>query len=119
MTLQSVAGISQSAVGKKEHWHLFEQFQGSDLHAAIVAGLHGYLERHEIDSSIAGSEILERIESASPYLLDEYSQDISGGLFGMTLWNLLAKHSARWCFVPKKADPLDDVTGTFYFRVPA
>jgi hypothetical protein len=116
MTIESLSGTVQSSIGTKGHWRQFEAFQGSQLHAVIVADLQRYLECKHIDSSIVGSEILGQIASTSPHLLDQYSQDDAGGLFGMTLWNLLANDSSRWSFYPKKADPIENVAGTIYFR---
>lgn len=117
MTLQNIDGKVQDSVLKKEHWRLFEEIQGSDLHSAIIAKLQIYLEQGVIDSSIAGSEILGQIRSASPQLLEEYSEEITGGLFGMTLWNLLAEHQTHWCFYRKGGDPLDSPAGMTYFRL--
>jgi hypothetical protein len=116
MTIESLNGTVQSHIGTKEHWRRFESFQGSQLYAVIVADLQRYLECKHIDSSIAGSEILGRIASTSPHLLDQYSQDDAGRLFGMTLWNLLANDPNRWSFYSKKADPIENVAGTIYFR---
>ncbi len=116
MSLVSIDGKSQPSVGKSDHWRLFVQFQESDLHTAIVTELQSYLNRRAIDSSIAGSEILDELSTTSPHLFDDFLSDQVGGLFGMTLWNLLAEQPEQWYFVSKQGDPLDDPAGKSYFR---
>jgi len=112
MPLYNVEGRLQNAIGHREHWNQFERFQGSSLHAAFKAELDPYLDKQTINSARAGSEILTRIESQSPHLLQPYHPDQVAGLFGMTLWNLLAEHSASWCFY-REPSP---TRGMIYFR---
>lgn len=119
MALFSLDGVPQPPIGQQEHWRLFERFVGSELHTAIVSKLRSYLDGDHIDSPQVGSQVLRAIRTEAPDYLDSYSVEAAGGLFGMTLWNLLAEHSARWMFYPKKADAHDDVTGTVYFRAKA
>ena len=119
MALYSLDDVPQSAILRSEHWRLFERFVGSPLHTDIVAELQAYLAGEAIDSSQVGSQILKKIQGKSPQLFDAWPSDDTGGLFGMTVWNLLAKHSASWRFYPKKAGAPDDMTGTIYFRTQA
>jgi hypothetical protein len=77
------------------------------------------IEKHTseqfIDSSALGSRIIRQIESDDPDLLAGYSEEQVGSLFGMTLWNVLARGSKQWYFLKRAADPLDELTGTEYF----
>lgn len=114
MPLYSLDDVLQPAIGRGEHWRLFERFVGSYLHAAIVKELQSHLDGDAINSPLVGSRILQKIRA--PELLNGYSEEDTGGLFGMTLWNLVAQHPAEWLFYASLADPLDGVTGTVYFR---
>jgi hypothetical protein len=109
MPLYSLDNDLMDAVGQGEHWKLFEHFEGAPLHAAFLKELQAYLDQDRINSSRVGFEILSRIGDRDPELLRSYDQ--LDGLFGMTLWNLLAQREEAWFFYPH-----EERKGRTYFR---
>lgn len=104
----------QNAILSSKHWRLYERFEGSPLHAAFVARIEGHLEQEAIYSRQVGSQILQAIEVEAPELLESYDQDSIGGLFGMTLWNVLAKRPENWYWIHD--DSREGDRASIYFR---
>lgn len=116
MTLFDLKDVEMPAVLTGEHWQMFDPFSRLPLYAAIVAELEGYLTENVLDSSIVGSQILRRIRERWPEVFDGYPEEVTGGLFGMVLWNMLARQDVAWRFMSKGVDELGDPTGKVYFR---
>ncbi|MBI5877047.1 MAG: hypothetical protein HZB53_05290 [Chloroflexi bacterium] len=115
MPLYSLDDKEQRAIGQRDHWDLFRIFQGSPFHLAIVRELEPYLSGEKIYSVEAGSSILAKLETEVPHVVEAYPHDVRGGLFGMTLWNLLAQRQEDWYF-SGMTNALDEPWGYAYFR---
>jgi len=120
MPLFNIDEKIQASTGKQEHWKLFRRFEGSDLHQAMVLKIANHLQKEMLYSSWLGSEILKQLEKEYPNLFEPYQSEsgrqVISGLFGMTLWNVLADHGDSWYFHQPKIDSLDELTGTYYFK---
>lgn len=115
MPLYSPDDARQPSIGQREHWNLFRRFQHSALHTAFRTKLQPYLDGEQIDSRVTGRTILEAVRAESPQLLASYHDDQLGGLFGMTLWNLLAERPEDWRFY-RMSDTWNETQWTTYFR---
>jgi hypothetical protein len=107
-----------NAIGSREYWRLFPPFQNRPLYAAIVEALDSYVEDKDvIDSSWAGSEILNKLQSESPDLFEGEDREWTGSLFGMTLWNYFFNRPDDWTFSPKE-NVNEEIEAYFYFPRP-
>jgi len=84
--------------GKALHWKRFERFEGSTLHKLFVSEIKKILNRKNINSSIAGMNIIEKLRESNPDAYQGHLRKWIGGLFGMSLWNIMAKQEDEWTF---------------------
>lgn len=86
-------GNSLNEKGKALHWKSFERFEGKDLHTLFVSEIKKVVKKRKtINSSILGAEIIERLRKEKPIAFEGFfRKKLIGRLFGMTLWNELAK----------------------------
>lgn len=115
MTLFSPDGIQQEPIGRREHWRLFERFIGSPLHELFISEIEQILDSTSINSSIAGKEILTKLEKSNEEAFEGINPNDNGGLFGMTLWNFLVLHDDDWLFTSIDNDSVN-VRGKIYRR---
>ncbi len=115
MPLFDLDDRQQNSIGTREYWRAFEAFDGSPLHAALVQAIAPYLNHESINSMQIGSTTLSRLETESPELFRPYQHDEIGGLFGMTLWNIIAERPEDWRFY-RLTNEMDEAWGTVYFR---
>jgi len=119
MTLLSLEGQVQNEVGRREYWRRFESFAGSPLYdifvaeieAAITQNVHGSV----VDSRQQTREVLTRLEITHPDLLRNWDNEELAGLFGMTMWNVIALHPDDWCFY-RTIGSDGELRGTQYWR---
>lgn len=117
MALYSTDDKLQNTVGKKEYWKAFHRFENSKLHGVIVKKLEALVDGSDtLNSMHIGSNILTEITTNQPDLLEKYEEQGLGGLFGMTMWNYLAKADSSWYFHRESKAHDDQKTGTIYFR---
>lgn len=119
MTLFSIEGKKQQAIGRNEYWRRFEYFQGTELHSLFVKEIKSIIEQcpkeGKIDSRQATKEILTKFEQIHFDILSEWDSETLAGLFGMTLWNVLATHPERWHFY-RTIGKDGEMRGTLYWR---
>ncbi|HJV67352.1 MAG TPA: hypothetical protein VJ550_16575 [Geomonas sp.] len=120
MTLFSLDGSRQPAVGQRPWWRLFEVFQGSELHSEFRTRILSYSQSAAyIDSAKVGADILAELGKDRPALLETLPASLLPPLFGMTLWNLLASSErSEWLFKMPAAGQ-HEFDGTEYFVRPA
>ena len=117
MALYDLNDKQQNLIGKKDHWKLFVVFKETPLYRHFITEITDFLEGVDtINSSQAGSKIINKISNSSPELLAKQPQSQIGSLFGMTLWHYLANREEEWRFSPIPKKENDEVTGTMYFR---
>lgn len=118
MTLFSLDGCRQPAVGKRPWWRLFEVFENSELHAEFRTRILPYSEsKRYLHSAQLGLEILSDLENEKSPLLETLPSEVVRPLFGMTLWNVLATASEDEEWVCKKGPDKEDFGSTEYFRL--
>ena len=113
--LYSIDDKIQPTIGKADYWSSFRSFMGSDLHAQFQERISNILDEDTVNSLHSGSKIISDIESDSPKLLEKYSEEDIGPLYGMTLWNVIASIDTEWQFQRTK-DESDEVNGTIYWK---
>lgn len=121
MTLFSLDGSRQPAIGRRPWWRLFEVFQGSELHAEFCTRILPYSQsKPYIHSGQLGSAILSELQTTKGALLETLPAEVVAPLFGMTLWNVLATSAEGedWLFKRDAAD-WNDFPSTEYFRTEA
>lgn len=118
MTLINPDGKEQKRpIGQEKHWEeLFKPYEGSEFHVVMVEAIKAEINGDTIDSRRLGSKALPKIEKSHPDLFNQCSYADRASLFGMTLWNILAKSEERWRF-RKSADSTGRYTGYFYSRI--
>jgi hypothetical protein len=116
MSLFCIKGNLQSAIGKRDYWQFFRQFEGSQQHRLLVSEILPVLDESKtINSSHLGKKILTSLSSSCPESFQIDSQEQLGSLFGMTLWNELSKDSRRWSFITNSKDQSKALGGVTYF----
>lgn len=114
MPLFDIHDNEQDPTGKGLHWKFFEKFENSDLHKLFRKEINKMvLERDTIDSKLAGAIIIENLKKDHKDLITR--QKNVTGLFGMTLWNILAQEDDNWYFSKEESDERG-ITGTNYWR---
>lgn len=117
MSLYDLNDKQQNPIGKKDYWKPFPVFKKSLLYEAFVDEIRLFLkDSNTINSSQAGSKIINKIKTSKPDLFYDVDQSLVGGLFGMTLWHYMADDTQSWRLhsLPKKEE--SDVSGTYYFK---
>ena len=99
MSLYSIDGKEQKAVGVRDHWNLFDAYEDTPLHLLIKTTIEERLNREEIiNSRLFGKKILaDKLEQIATHNTSLTRNQVSS-LYGMILWNTLAKHSEDWTF---------------------
>lgn len=118
MTLFSVAGEKQNAIGRKDYWRRFESFYGTQLHGLFVDEIITAIEQPTgkiIDSRQYAKIVLTKLERSAPELMDEWGSEELAGLFGMTMWNTIANRHESWYFY-RTIGSDGELRGTQYWR---
>ncbi|GAK56030.1 hypothetical protein U27_02992 [Candidatus Vecturithrix granuli] len=122
MSIYSIDNKPQSPIGHGEHWRLlFQKFQNTQLHKIIIEELEVYIEkcskssnsRVYINSAFAACEILPKLETLFPEIIEKCPYGQRAGLLGMVLWHWLANSPERWYFYNDDSGIGD---GKVYFR---
>ncbi len=109
----------QPAIGKKDHWNSFIDYQGSPLHGRLSELIgHQIAEEKIVNSGHLGKKILSEIQDSGDSLVNGVDPNLLGSLFGMTLWNHIANHPQNWRFLKEEKDPRREYSGTVYFLEP-
>ena len=115
MPLFDALDNEQPLIGKRDHWKMFEKFEGSVLHELFITEIEPILENETIDSSKFGKEIITKLQKSESDEFEEYKSKDIGGLFGMTLWNYIAQHNDNWYFTSTSKGERE-TSGTIYWR---
>ena len=119
MALFSLEGERQNAIGRKDYWRRFEGFYGTQLHRLFVDEIIAIIEKHTsggvIDSRQYAKTVLTKLERSSPELMNEWDSEELAGLFGMTMWNVIANYPESWHFY-RTIGKDGELRGTQYWR---
>jgi len=110
--LVDLDGHSQPAVGTQDHWAMFRDFAAEpDLFNPLLAEIAKLVSdavaatpaRPFIDSRQAGAQVLSSLTSwwhgEFPRRFSRFPNGAERGIFGMCLWNYLARLTDQvWCF---------------------
>lgn len=113
MPLYDIKDIKQDPTGKALHWKSFSKFQESDLYKLFCNKINTMLKKDSIESRLAGTIIIEKLKATNEELIS--TQKNVSGLFGMTLWNVIAKRPEKWYFTTVEGDDRG-YTSTNYWR---
>lgn len=116
MSLSSIEGKLQSAIGKKGYWNEFVEFESSVLHKLFIYEVDQKVEDGKpLQSSQAGKEILTKLSSERPEVINQYHPDQLGSLIGMTIWNFFATDEREWAFTSTSGGHSNNLGGYYYF----
>lgn len=121
MSIYNLNNMLQDEIGHGDHWMLFQRFRDTQFYQIVLEELESYIEKcsrtHNpttyINSAFAACEILPKLETRFPNIVQECPYDQRAGLLGMILWNFLARHRERWYFYNDDSGVGD---GKVYFR---
>ena len=119
MTILSLDKEKQNPIGIRPYWRKFEKFLGTELHQIFVDEITNVIEKHTskgaIDSRQHAKIILTKLEQLTPELINEWGEEEVASLFGMTMWNVIARHPDDWYFYRTLNDS-EELRGTQYWR---
>jgi len=112
------SGSRQNPIGRADHWRRFEAFQGSNLHRAFEREIRAIVQQTRIgktiDSRDVTKSILTDLQATNPELFIEWNDGLAG-LFGMTMWNVIARESEDWYCHFIDSEP-GEFRGVWYWR---
>lgn len=111
----NMSGVEQPPVCSANHWEMFRVFCNhpdlyNPLRDAILKGIENEMMKPDpyIDSRRLGAKVLDDLSSwwhgEFPRRFNNFPIGADRGIFGMTLWNCLAKRQDWWIFTEQE-DP--------------
>jgi hypothetical protein len=125
MSLYNINNKLQISTGHKNCWKNFDMFINSKEHKKLynllINEISSYIDDNynkieEIDSSKLGACIIKKIKNSDLELYKQLYGTLHGGIFGMTLYNFLAKDERKWYFLTESIDKFDEKSGSKYFK---